>query len=122
MKLRKSLAAATATLVVAGSGLLSTAGTAQAAKSDCPKGYLCAWDKPHFRGKPQRVAGNNANLRKFAKFATARSMFNNGTKCSVRVWAGRGMSGRSVVFKRGAQLHETKGSVLVNGAGSNKWC
>ncbi|NLU66786.1 peptidase inhibitor family I36 protein [Streptomyces sp. HNM0574] len=122
MKFRKGIATAAATLVVAGGAAVGTTGTAQAAKSDCPKGYLCSWSTTHFKGKPGKVSGNNANLRKYHKFATSRSIYNNGKSCSVKVWAGTGMSGKSVTIKRGYQFHDTKNSVLRNGAGSNRWC
>ncbi|PCG84981.1 hypothetical protein CIB93_16685 [Streptomyces sp. WZ.A104] len=116
------IAVVASTLALAGGGMVATAGSAQAAKSDCPKTYLCSWAVPSFVGTPGKVAGNNSNLRQYTKFANSRSMYNNGTSCSVRVWSGTYQTGSSVVFKIGYQLSETKNSVLKNGAGSNRWC
>ncbi|MEZ7002100.1 peptidase inhibitor family I36 protein [Streptomyces sp. SCSIO 75703] len=116
------IAAVASAVAFAGGGLLVTAGPAQAAKSDCPKTYLCSWATTNFSGTPGKVQGDNSNLRQYAKFANSRSMYNNGTSCSVRVWSGTSFTGSSTVFKIGYQLHDTGNSVLKNGAGSNRWC
>ncbi|WP_159043905.1 peptidase inhibitor family I36 protein [Streptomyces sp. NRRL S-1521] len=122
MNLRKRLVTPAAAVALAGAAVLGTSGPAHAAKADCPRGYLCAWEKPNFQGRMQQVAGDNANLRQYAVFATARSMYNNGAQCSVRVWAGTNFTGDSVVFPRGSQYHDTSGTPMRNGAGSNRWC
>ncbi|GAA3616017.1 peptidase inhibitor family I36 protein [Streptomyces fenghuangensis] len=122
MRFSTRIAAVASTVALAGGGMLATAGTAQAAKSDCPKTYLCSWATTNFSGLPGKVAYDNSNLRQYYKFANSRSMYNNGASCSVRVWAGTNYTGSSVVFKIGYQLHDTSNSVLRNGAGSNRWC
>ncbi|MFJ6610882.1 peptidase inhibitor family I36 protein [Streptomyces sp. NPDC091289] len=116
------IAVVASTLALAGGGMVATAGSAQAARSDCPKTYLCSWAVPAFAGTPGKVAGNNTNLRQYTKFANSRSMYNNGSSCSVRVWSGTSQTGSSLVFKIGYFMNETKGSALQRGAGSNRWC
>ncbi|MFE4399978.1 peptidase inhibitor family I36 protein, partial [Kitasatospora sp. NPDC056808] len=113
--------------LMAGLGLGAISTPAQAAWPACDPGALCAFTSRMGGGSPGRVYGDNKNLRVYDKFARARSVFNNGTQCNVRIYAGTNYSGKSYYLLRGARLIDTHeassaGGVFRNGVGSNKWC
>lgn len=104
-----------ATLALAGTGFT---GSASAASSDCPKGWLCVWEGQNYTGRMQKVEGNNADLSRFTVFANGyNSIYNNGRSCDFKAWKGKNYTGESGVIKRGVKATGPYTKKFL----SNKW-
>ncbi|MYX04468.1 hypothetical protein GTY72_33365 [Streptomyces sp. SID8378] len=122
---RAKAAIASGAVLLAGLGMAATASPAQAAKSDCSSGALCAWLSSSYAGTPGQVWGNNTNLRQYDKFNNAGSVYNNGNSCDVRIYTLMGYEGRTHLLKRGASIsglrtHFSDGR-FGSGIASNTW-
>ncbi|UQA93501.1 peptidase inhibitor family I36 protein [Streptomyces halobius] len=131
---RRRIGIGVAALALAGTGIGSTAyaagnGSSAAGKAEtgvtakgagaCPKGYLCVWPKKNYKGRMQKVAGNNRDLARFGGAFGSRiySVYNHGRSCDVKVWAGKNYTGKSRVYKKGTKFVDPDGGVIH----SNKW-
>jgi hypothetical protein len=70
----KSLAALATVIAVMGIGIFPS--TAAAEKSDCPAGYICAWEGPTFGGARTQFAGSDAGTKALANI-DPRSAYNH---------------------------------------------
>jgi len=117
--LRTRAGIATGAVLLAGLGLGATSGTASAASSDCPKGWLCVWLGENYTGRMQKVQYDNADLSPYIVFATGfRSIYNNGNSCDVKLY-----SAKNYVNSLGTVERGQKGSSddTTLSALSNKW-
>jgi hypothetical protein len=96
---RKSVIGVMLATAAAAVGLGIAAPSAQA--NSCPAGYLCAWTASGYTGTMGKVAGNNTNLLQYSVMANADSVYNNGTRCSVDVYAALNYQGASLFMDRG---------------------
>lgn len=126
MRLRgtRMLTLGTAATAAAGSLVGVSAGPASAALSDCPPGYLCAFQATNYNAIPGKVAGNNNNLLQYPSFDNAVSIFNNGTQCGVTIWNGLNRTGTSVYLPRGTGYGNlnTQNPPFYKNVASNQWC
>lgn len=122
---RAKAAIASGAVLLAGLGVAATASPAQAAKSDCDSGALCAWLNTSYVGTPGQVWGNNTDLRQYDKFNNAASVYNNGNSCDVRLYTLKDYEGRTHLLKRGASISALKtyfdDGRFKYGIASNKW-
>ncbi|MDG9703100.1 peptidase inhibitor family I36 protein [Streptomyces sp. DH37] len=121
---RSKVALAAGAAVLAGLGVGATAAPAQAAWSDCSSGALCAYLSTNGGGDPGEVFGNNNDLRQYNKFNNARSVYNNGNQCDVRIYTLLNRQGSSVVLHRGNAIYDThtwNGGMFRYGVASNVW-
>jgi hypothetical protein len=122
---RAKAAIAAGAVLLAGLGVAATASPAQAAKSDCDSGALCAWLNTSYVGTPGQVWGNNTDLRQYDKFNNAASVYNNGNSCDVRLYTLKDYEGRTHLLKRGASIAALKtyfdDGRFKYGIASNKW-
>lgn len=110
--------------VLAGLGIGATATPASAAWSDCDAGALCAYLSTSGGGTPGQVFGNNADLRQYNKFNLARSAYNNGNSCDVRIYTLLNHQGSSYLLKRGYAIYDTytfNNEQFRYGIASNTW-
>jgi hypothetical protein len=110
--------------VLAGLGVGAMAAPAQAAWSDCDGGALCAYLSANGGGTPGQVFGNNSNLRQYNKFNNARSAYNNGNSCDVRIWTLLNREGSSALLHRGNAIYDThtwNNGQFRYGIASNTW-
>ncbi|MFQ6854253.1 peptidase inhibitor family I36 protein [Streptomyces sp. 35M1] len=122
---RAKAAIASGAVLLAGLGMAATASPAQAAKSDCSSGALCAWLSSSYAGTPGQVWGNNTDLRQYNKFNDAGSVYNNGNSCDVRLYTLKNYEGRTYLLKRGYSISALKTHFADGrfkyGIASNKW-
>lgn len=110
--------------VLAGLGIGATATPASATWAQCDAGALCAYLGTSGSGTPGQVWGNNADLRQYEKFNLARSAYNNGNSCDVRIWTLLNRQGSSYLLKRGARIADTytfNNEQFRYGIASNTW-
>ncbi|MDH2392546.1 peptidase inhibitor family I36 protein [Streptomyces sp. HNM0663] len=75
-RIRTSAGTGLAALALTAAGV-AVAPSAHAAKSDCPREYVCVWNNTSYSGKPTwKSKGNLANL----KSSGGLSIFNNGVR------------------------------------------
>ncbi|BDM72731.1 hypothetical protein HEK616_62180 [Streptomyces nigrescens] len=134
MNARKRLALTAAAAAVSGGLALAPAvasaapapakqgsATVLRAPSNCPRGYLCVYPRPNYKGTPKKVAGNNRDLRRYGgAFDTPWSAYNNGTRCNVTVYEKPGYHGRHYKLNRGTGWKYI--GYNLNDLYSNKWC
>ncbi|MGW6580560.1 peptidase inhibitor family I36 protein [Streptomyces globisporus] len=122
---RTKAAIASGAVLLAGLGVAATASPAQAAKSDCSSGALCAWLSTSYVGTPGQVWGNNTDLRQYNKFNNAASVYNNGNSCDVRLYTLKDYEGRTYLLKRGSSIAALKtyfdDGRFKYGIAANKW-
>lgn len=74
---------------------------AQAAPRNCPKTYLCVYDRPNYKGHMKKVRYNNRNLAKYGgAFNHPKSAFNNGRSCNVVVYTKKNYKGKHYKLNR----------------------
>ncbi|MFD3519854.1 peptidase inhibitor family I36 protein [Streptomyces sp. NPDC058653] len=113
----KRLGIGIATLALASTAFGAT-GTAQAAPSDCPRGWFCVWSGQNYTGRMQKVQGDNTDLSQFTVFADgALSGFNNGISCDVNVYAGKNYTRFIDTVERGYKGSDASPDKFL----SNKW-
>ncbi|MFE0178253.1 peptidase inhibitor family I36 protein [Streptomyces sp. NPDC059002] len=120
MRVKRVIASSAAAAALAATGLTATAAPAEAAWT-CPATKLCAYLNLNGVGDPGEVAGNNTNLKQYAKFAGAESLYNHGTQCSVTVYSELSYGGRSYRMLRGDKVN-LNGTAFWHHTYSNKWC
>ncbi|KUN98973.1 peptidase inhibitor family I36 protein [Streptomyces caeruleatus] len=111
-------------MLLGGLGVAATASPAQAALSDCDPGSLCAYVGTHYAGTPGQVKGDNKDLLQYDKFKKAKSVFNRGTSCDVRLYVKKDFQGASFLLARGKSVPDLstfQGGKFKNGIASNKW-
>ncbi|MDC7337321.1 peptidase inhibitor family I36 protein [Streptomyces lydicus] len=95
--------------------------TLQRAPGNCPRGYLCVYPKPNYKGTPKKVAGNNRDLRRYGgAFNHPWSAFNNGTRCNVTVYERPNYRGGHAKLNRGTGWAYIGGNIMT--IYSDKWC
>ncbi|MFG2398684.1 peptidase inhibitor family I36 protein [Streptomyces lydicus] len=93
----------------------------QRAPGNCPRGYLCVYPKPNYKGTPKKVAGNNRDLRRYGgAFSHPWSAFNNGTRCNVTVYERPNYRGGHAKLNRGTGWAYIGGNIMT--IYSDKWC
>ena len=106
-------------VLLAGLGLGATGGTAAAASSDCPRGWLCVWLGENYTGRMQKVQYDNADLSMYTVFAGGfRSIFNNGNSCDVTLYGGKNYTNSLGTVERGVKGSSSSTTLK---ALSNKW-
>jgi hypothetical protein len=112
----KRIGVGIAALTLLGTGFT---GSASAASSDCPPGWLCVWSGTDYTGRMQKVQYDNADLSPYTVFADGSlSGFNNGRNCDVNIYAGKNYTKFLSTVKRGDKGTGTTTRVKIL---SNKW-
>ncbi|MER7405067.1 peptidase inhibitor family I36 protein [Streptomyces sp. NPDC000070] len=112
----KRIGTGVAALALAGTAF---SGSAHAAASDCPSGWLCVWSGTQYSGWMQKVQYNNADLSQFTVFATdTDSIYNNGESCDVQLYGGKNYTNLIGTLERGRKLSSGGTSLKIL---SNKW-
>lgn len=122
--IRAKVGIASGAVLLAGLGMGATAAPAQAAQSDCSAGALCAYLATDYAGDPGEVYGDNSDLRQYEKFNNAKSAYNNGNSCDVRIYTLLGYEGSSYLLKRGTGIGDLttfNGGQFEYGIAANKW-
>ncbi|MEV0458251.1 peptidase inhibitor family I36 protein [Catellatospora methionotrophica] len=95
--------------------------TGTASADACPSGATCAYTTTNWGGAPGPVYGNNTDLRSFAKWTGAESIYNNGTQCNVYVYSSTSYGGTRYPLNKGTGWKTISGSAIWHHAWSNKW-
>ncbi|GIG87990.1 peptidase inhibitor family I36 protein [Plantactinospora endophytica] len=97
--------------------------TAAPASADpCPSGAACAYTNENWVGTAGPVYGDNNNLRQYATWNGAESIYNNGNSCTVYIYSALNRGGARYPLARGTGWRTLSGSSLWHHAWSNKWC